>query len=237
MSTKTLDFLFEGIKFDDYCAVYGEWCGGNIQKGVALNQLPKMFIIFGVKVDDKWIDISEDLQSNEIGIYNILQFGTYEIEIDFNSPELSQNKLIDMTISVEDCCPIGKFFGVEGVGEGIVFECTTDPSIQFKSKGQKHSASKVKVLNPAFAEKMEGVHEVANSVATENRFLQGIAYFNENNIDVSIKNIGTFIGWVVKDVLKEESDTISVSGADESAVKSAIVQKAKAWFFQYLKTS
>lgn len=30
--------------------VYGEWCGGNIQSGVALNQLAKMFVIFAVKL-------------------------------------------------------------------------------------------------------------------------------------------------------------------------------------------
>ena len=29
--------------------LYGEWCGGNIQKGVALCDLPKMFVIFGLK--------------------------------------------------------------------------------------------------------------------------------------------------------------------------------------------
>ena len=36
----------DGIKFNDYCAIYGEWCGGNIQKGVAINGLNKMFVIF-----------------------------------------------------------------------------------------------------------------------------------------------------------------------------------------------
>lgn len=30
--------------------VYGEWCGGNIQSGVALNKLPKMFVIFAVRL-------------------------------------------------------------------------------------------------------------------------------------------------------------------------------------------
>ena len=39
MSNKNLDFLFDGIEFNDFIAVYGEWCGGNIQKGVAINGL------------------------------------------------------------------------------------------------------------------------------------------------------------------------------------------------------
>jgi hypothetical protein len=55
------------------------------------------------------------IHNNEIGIYNILQFPTYEIDIDFNAPEMVQNQLIEMTVSVEDKCPVGRFFSVEGV--------------------------------------------------------------------------------------------------------------------------
>src|SRR3990170_1416693 len=33
-------------------AMFGEWCGGGIQKGVALNQLLKMFVIFGIALVD-----------------------------------------------------------------------------------------------------------------------------------------------------------------------------------------
>jgi hypothetical protein len=51
-----------------------------------------------------------------------------------------------MTISVEDECPVGKFFNKEGVGEGIVFTCVTNQELKFKSKGEKHYASKVKIL-------------------------------------------------------------------------------------------
>ena len=121
MSVKNLDFLFEKFKPTEYVAIYGEWCGGNVQKGVAINGLEKMFVIFGVMVDDNWVDLPTDLHKNEIGIYNILQFPTYEIDIDFNNPETIQNKLIEMTISVEDECPVGKYFGVSGIGEGIVY--------------------------------------------------------------------------------------------------------------------
>ena len=35
---------------DDYLGIYGEWCGEQIQKGVALTGLPKMFVIFGIRV-------------------------------------------------------------------------------------------------------------------------------------------------------------------------------------------
>lgn len=89
-----LSFLFSNIQFNEYCAVYGEWCGGNIQKGVAINGLPKMFVIFGVKADDNWIELPLYLHDNQNNIYNILQFPTYEVDIDFNSPEFAKTSQV-----------------------------------------------------------------------------------------------------------------------------------------------
>lgn len=234
MVQKDLDFLFDNIQFNDYCAVYGEWCGGNIQKGVAINGLPKMFVIFGLKADDKWLDLPQNLYANEKNIYNILQFQTFDVEIDFNNPELVQNKIIEMTIAVEECCPVGKFFGKEGIGEGIVFTCVDNQDFKFKSKGTKHSTSKVKTLNAIDVELMSNINEFVDLSVSENRLQQAISYFNENNIDVHSKNTGQFLSWVVKDVLKEESDTLISSGLDEKIVKNAIVAKARTWFLNQL---
>jgi hypothetical protein len=231
---KNLDFLFSGIEFDDYCAVYGEWCGGNIQKGVALNGLPKMFVIFGIKVDDEWVDLPSWKYDNENGIYNILQFPTYEVDIDFNNPELIQNKLIEDTLAVEDECPVGKFFGVSGIGEGIVFKCVTNPNLIFKSKGEKHSVSKVKTLNSVDVESLAGIQEFVDSVVTDNRLEQGINYLKEMGIEVHPKNTGEFLRWVVTDVLKEETDTIVANQFDMKRVKSAVTNKARVYFLNLL---
>ena len=188
-----LSFLFSNIQFNEYCAVYGEWCGGNIQKGVAINGLQKMFVIFGIKADDNWVELPLYLHNNQNNIYNILQFPTYEVEIDFNNPELVQNKIIEMTIAVEECCPVGKFFGKEGVGEGIVFTAEISQDLKFKSKGEKHSVTKVKKLNPIDTEVMNSINEFVDSVVTENRLEQGITFFKENNIEVDSKNTGKFL--------------------------------------------
>lgn len=230
MMNKNLDFLFADRAFTESVAVYGEWCGGNIQKGIAINGLDKMFVIFGIMADDTWVELPKDLHDNANGIYNILQFPTYEIEIDFNQPELVQNKIIEMTVSVEECCPVGKYFNKEGVGEGIVFTCISNQNLKFKSKGEKHSVSKVKTLNPIDVEAMAGINEFIELAVTENRLKQGISYFNENNIEVHAKNTGQFLGWIVRDVLKEEKDTLEASGLDEKKVKNAIVTKARMWF-------
>jgi hypothetical protein len=158
------------------------------------------------------------------------QFETYEVDIDFNNPELVQNEIIEMTITVEECCPVGKFFGKEGIGEGIVFTCVDNQELKFKSKGEKHSVTKVKKLNPIDTEVMNSINEFVESAVTENRLEQGITFFNENNIEVDAKNTGQFLSWVVRDVLKEENDTIANNNLDEKKVKNAIVTKARIWF-------
>jgi len=233
MIDKPIDFLFN-FPFNDYIAVYGEWCGGNIQKGVAINGLEKMFVIFGIMIDDVWIQLPTYLYSNSIGIFNILQFPTYDIEIDFNHPELIQNKIIELTIDVENSCPVGKHFGKDGVGEGIVFTCLENQELRFKSKGEKHSASKVKTLNPIDTELMESINGFVEMAVTESRLEQGISYFKENNIEVDSKNTGQFLAWIVKDVLKEESDTLAASNLDEKKVKNAIVNKSRIWFLNHI---
>jgi hypothetical protein len=230
MMQKNLSFLFDGVVFTDYCAVYGEWCGGDIQKGVAINELPKMFVIFGVKVDNKWIELNPELQDNNQRIYNILQFGTYDIDIDFDDTSAAQDLMIKLTEEVENCCPVGKFFGVEGVGEGIVFTCVDNPNIKFKSKGEKHSVTKVKKLNSPVPESYEEVINFVESVVTENRLQQGITYFKENMIDIDIKNTGKFLSWITLDILKEEEDTIVTNNLNVNKVKKTIAEKARRWF-------
>ena len=142
-------------------ALFGEWCGKGIQKGVAISELPRMFVIFACKVvfgdgTDRWIPIDEidmiypkDIQ-DAVRIYNIDFFPSFTIDIDFNHPELAQNKMIEITNEVEQCCPVGADFGVKGIGEGVVWTCITPgwegSRTWFKVKGEKHSVSKVKTL-------------------------------------------------------------------------------------------
>jgi len=229
MSNKNLDKLFSGIRFEDYAAIYGEWCGGNIQKGVAITGLPKMFVIFGLLIDDVWCEFRD--RDNEQGIYNICQFPTYEIDIDFNNPELAQNKLIDLTIAVEEQCPVGKYFGVEGIGEGIVFTCITDPTLKFKSKGEKHSSSKVKVLNSVDTEEVESIKEFVEYAVTDNRLNQALEHLKSDGIELHQKNTGDFIRWVVSDIIKEENDTIINNQINIKKANGQIAFKAKTWFF------
>ena len=230
MMNKDLDSLFNLFPPDLEVILYGEWCGDNIQKGVAITGLPKMFIIFGVRVDGEWVEIPTNLKNTKQNIYNIMQFPTYNISIDFENPELIQNKLIEETLAVEEECPVGKFFGVSGVGEGIVYTCLEDRSIRFKSKGEKHSVSKVKTLNSVNVESVKEVMVFVDNVVTEARMNQSVDYLKEMGLEVSPKSTGDFLRWVVNDILKEETDTIVENQLDMKKVKSSVASKARLWF-------
>lgn len=234
MVSKNLDFLFNDIQFNDYIALYGEWCGGNIQKGVAITGLPKMFVIFGCKVDDEWIEFKRSDVTQ--GIYNILDFPVYTVEIDFNQPELVQNKLIELTEEVERECPVGKFFGVSGIGEGIVFTCYHNGhQYVFKSKGEKHSISKVKTLAAVDVELLNSMNEFVEYAVTENRLKQGIEYMKRNGMEINQKNTGEFLRWIVGDIIKEESDVMEANGLDQKKLNPLISTKARKWYFNNLE--
>jgi len=235
LNNKSYISLFENIEFNDYCAIYGEWCGMGIQKGVAISQLPRMFIIFAVRIDDVWMDMEnyKHLKIENENIYNILQFPYFDITIDFNYPELSQNKLQELTLSVENECPVGKYFGVSGIGEGIVWEAFYNGQrYTYKVKGEKHSVSKVKTLASVDTEEVNGLYEFVDYVCTENRMLQGMDKIKETNPILDMSLLGDYLRWLVNDIIKEENDTIIKNGIDIKKANKYISQKAKEFYMK-----
>jgi CxxC motif-containing protein len=236
MSGKNLDNLFGRMatEFNDYIAVFGEWCGQGIQKGVAVSELPKMFVVFAVQVDGVWVTPNY-FYDNEQGIYNIHQFPNYSIRVDFNNPELVQNKLVELTEIVENECPVGKHFGVSGIGEGIVWKSQyNDQFYQFKVKGEKHSVSKVKTLASVDVENVQNVKEFVDNVLTEARLNQGISWLKENNKPVDQTSTGDYLRWVITDVIKEEQDTIVTNQLDPKKIGGILNSKARVWYFNQL---
>lgn len=226
--------------------IYGEWCGGNIQKGVGISNLPKSFFIFGVKVspivaDEEeaklkpayWVDY-DYLRSPDNKIYNILDYPTWEIDIDFNMPQLVQNKLSELTLAVEEECPVAKAFGFSGIGEGIVWTVELNGIVyRFKVKGEKHAgSSKVKTLANVDVEKLESVRDFIDYAVTQGRFNQGIENTFPNEEPINVKKMGDLIRWVVNDIIKEESDTLAENGLEPKDVNSQISGKVREMFFK-----
>lgn len=243
-------FLFEKIidedqDIDKYCTVsiYGEWAGKGIQKGVGISELDKAFYIFGVKIsklededhNSYWID-SSSLRCEEKRIYNIEDFKTFSVDVDFNMPQLSQNKFIEITEEIEKECPVAKKLGVkEGLGEGVVWTASyKDNNYRFKVKGEKHSVTKVKTLASVDVEKLNSIQEFVSYAVTKNRFDQAIEnVFDKGELD--IRKMGNLIRWVVNDITSEELDTMSKNNLEPKDVNKYISNKTRQMFFEAQK--
>jgi len=221
-------------------AIYGEWAGKGIQKGVGISELDKAFYIFGVKVskpqdedfNSYWVNSSE-LRNEDCRIFNIEDYETYSVDVDFNMPQLAQNKFSEITEQVEKECPVSKAFGIEkGLGEGVVWSIQYKDNVhRFKVKGDKHSVTKVKKLASIDVEKLESIQEFINYSVTENRFNQAIEnVFGKEDLDT--KKLGDLLRWVVKDIMSEEMDTMKKNNLEPKDVNKYISNKTREMFFE-----
>lgn len=237
MSGKNYKKLFEGIEFRDSVIIYGEWIGKGVQGKVAIGELSKRFIIFAVRIDEIYQDMEnyQHLKIEEQDIYNILQFPHWYVDIDFNRPEFIQNKIIEMTLAVEELCPVGKYFGIEGIGEGIVFEAFYNSERYiFKSKGLKHaSGNKPKILREVDEDKVNTLIDIAEQVTPVWRLDQMLTNACDlmNGGVIDRKHMGTYMHMVMADVLKEETEVIVGSGYEFKDFAKYISEIAKKYFF------
>lgn len=230
--------------------IYGEWCGLGIQKGTALNQLDKKyFAIFEiVLVDSKGIERDVSCVEFHNDFNNILDnvvvidalVKPVEIEIDFAAPHLSQNTLLEETMKVEAECPFGKVFGISGVGEGLVWTCELKEVGKFKTKGEKHSSSKVKTVKELTAAEIaqkESVAEFVEYSVSQNRLEQGLTKLEEMGLPFDIKSTGAFLKWIGNDVLNECFDVMTNSNLEKKDVMPLVNLKAKQWYLSKLNES
>ncbi|MBU0551854.1 RNA ligase family protein [Myxococcota bacterium] len=222
--------------------LYGEWCGGSIQRGVALAQLDRMWVIFaarrGAEEETSWLDVDglEETGLEAHQIFSVNRFGRYAVTIDFERPELARNEMVALTLGVEARCPAGASFGVEGTGEGIVWRCV-DPrfissNFWFKTKGEAHSATKVRTLSPVDPEIIASREAFIDAALSPRRLEQGIEHLQELRLPLDKRSTGDFLRWVFNDVLSEESDTLAASGLDQKSLGAPLSRRARLWFMQ-----
>lgn len=229
---------------------YGEWAGNGIQKAVAISNMEKSFFGFGVKItpitnseDDEqnsyWLDsdIFGDLSATDRRIYNLYMFKTFDVEVNFESPLTlgkAQELFEKLTLEVEAECPVAKELGHKGIGEGIVWTCEYNGSyLMFKTKGDKHSVSKVKKVASIDVEKLKSIEEFVQYASTKNRFEQAIGEIFPNEEPV-INKMGDLIRWVVNDINSEETDTLVENGLEPRDVNKYISKDVRDRFMKYL---
>ena len=233
-----------GVNLDENSiTVYGEFAGEGIQKGTGINNHPKSLFVFGVKVSKPgdedfksyWINASEFPRKKENNIFNIYDFKTYDVEIDFNRPDIAQNKMVEIMKEVEKECPVAKELGYEGIGEGNVWTVEfKDEFYRFKIKGEKHAGkSRVKSLKPVDSEKLNKIHEIVNKVTPAWRLDQMVTESCDLNNGGSIdrSKLGDYLRMVINDVMKEEMDIISEAGLEPKDINKHISQVARDYFF------
>lgn len=221
--------LIDGVKA---IAVYGEWAGQSIQKGVGVSNLEKSFFVFGLKQINEdgshiWLKDISIFNDPSINLFNIDMFQSFNIDIDFNAPERAINTIADWVLEVERECPVAKYFGFEGIGEGVVFNCG---EFTFKAKGEKHSASKVKAHISVDVESIESIRKFVEYAVTENRLEQAVKAVTDDSNEPTMKVVGAFLSWINKDILKEEADTIIANELDVKNVSKSVSTKARNWF-------
>lgn len=229
--------LFERFSNENNVTIFGEWCGGKIQRNVALLGLPKHFVICAIKVDDSYIDLPDDLHNNEASIYNIKQIPTYEVSVDYTRPAIASELLSDYTLAVEEECPWAKLmFNTSGIGEGIVWTNKADINDEtywFKTKGLKHKndgetskTAKIKISD----DQLESIEAVSSEVLPEWRLEQGISHLRDNNLPLTPQSTGAYLQWIAKDIIKEEINTIAASGFDWKGIQSTVMRNARNYY-------
>ena len=90
--------------------IAGEWAGEGIQKGIALSSLPRFYAIFNIRIDGHWVDLRKytTVHSPEHRIYNIINFTTYSMDIDFQTDTSAIIAQMEkLTHAVATKCPVG----------------------------------------------------------------------------------------------------------------------------------
>jgi len=242
-------------------ALYGEWAGGNIQSNSCLSGLSKRFVIFKYakvfKIEDDneenfsnyWID-TMGLKDEENLIFNVTQFKEFKVEIDFNNPGIANNKMIELTKEIEDNSIIANHFSKsDNIGEGLVWyiKDTDDNILSFKTKGEKHAGkSKVRTLNKVDNELINKQNKFATEIACstsrlEQKWQETFGIENER-MEPTIKETGTFLRKVINDVWEEELDLfykwfekeLKENKIEQKNLNSVISKVARIWFMDKL---
>lgn len=215
----------------------GEWCGGSIQKKVALQQLPRHFVICSININDSWVpdDCYGDIRDETVGIHNISKAGYFHARLDLRDVGRVEAEIKSMVMKVEKECPYARAFGVLGSGEGIVWKTRTrydNPAFWFKSKGDEFAVSAQNRLPPSALEieNLDRVRNFAQAIVTENRLQQGWDYLEETRVKRNMSSVGHFLRWLTQDCLIEEQREMAEANIEKQKLKPEIVRIAKVWY-------
>ena len=243
--------------------IFGEWCGKGIMKNVAISEIDtKVFCVFAIQIGDSkdedensWIITDPGQLQTLVPIHPQIKvipflsfiFGNQEgepivsefISIDFGNPLDQIVELMNTLVEdVEACDPFVKAeFGIEGLGEGIVFFPIINgvpfikrhffSTLTFKAKGEKHKATKQRNAVQIDPEVMASIAEFVEKTVTEARLEQGAREVGRGELDFDMKKIGPFLAWIGNDVKREATDELEASKLRWKEVQKDLLIKAR----------
>ncbi|KAF2126953.1 hypothetical protein P153DRAFT_368974 [Dothidotthia symphoricarpi CBS 119687] len=227
--------------------IAGEWIGSNIQKGVAISQLSKRFVIVSVNINGKWVRDSDYIAITvpNQDIYNVSRGGRFRATLYPDDPQRTQTELEIMAEQVAARCPFAATFGVDGEGEGLVWKLApaqynANPALWFKTKGGKFKptfAHPPKKQSETEEEKRHVAAAAAEIWCSEQRLEQGWDILREKSFEQGMRGLGEFLKWMQRDILVEEKTYIVEHKVDEAMLRIEIAKIAKPWFMAQIASS
>ncbi|KAJ6513274.1 hypothetical protein C8R45DRAFT_1154368, partial [Mycena sanguinolenta] len=239
----------QGDSFEEIY-ICGEVAGKGVQKGVAIVAMERFFAIFNIRIDGRWVDMRQykGCSLPEHRIFNLAQYKTFEVDIDFRAPTTAVHDLMnEYTAEVYEACPFAAAFvesgmPVTGRGEGIVWTMVRSPYmdqsdgrdfddtilVNFKTKGENFATTsqaprEQKNVDPGTA---SAIAQFADYSITERRYEQGIEHLEAEQAQkglpingYDVKLTGSFIKWVTEDAIKEERNEMVRLGVPEKDAK------------------
>ncbi len=245
-----------GIGIEDG-VVFGEWCGQGIMKGTAINQIgKKVFAVFAIFAGDKLIADPEAIEAllgpvtgNEVqpsderphNVY-VLPWHGEAFVIDYCSQSSMRETVPNLNVvveNVEQCDPwVKKVFGVEGIGEGVVYYPQTEKvemfnNLAFKAKGEKHRVAHTKEAVQMAPEVAQNISDFVTMFVTEPRCEQGLAAIGGDALMPKMKD---YLQWMMADIAKESKDELEASGMTFEQVQKATLTSCREWFIKKSRT-
>jgi len=221
--------------------IAGEWIGRGVQKhgGLGIAKVPLTFVIISARINGAWVCDSEfagaEFEREEARIFHVSRGGMWKERVELADLEAAETKLSEIAEQVAQKCPFAASFGIEGVGEGVVWKVDHDPNntnLWLKTKG-KAWAPKPVAPKETQGKDVIDAEEVAfaKKVAHQRRMEQGLEWLAEMGLDVKEKgNAKEFAGWVEGDVIKEERGEMERLGLKERAVMRKVKSIAFVWY-------
>jgi hypothetical protein len=240
-----------GLPADRRLALFGEWIGPGVQGRVAVSKLPaRQWVLFAAAAitADEEIERKTYFEVPKLGerfadasIYSIADAPEWHVTLDFEVPvalELSAGYIDELTREVEQRCPWAARFGVDGIGEGLVWQPLGqhfgDSELFFKSKGELHQVARKQKPASLDPERLSSVGAFVDYAVTDARLAQGLEVLAEQQLPLELRSLGAFLSWVGNDVKRECAAELETSNLEWKNVAKQVNSRAKDWFRKQL---